>query len=138
MTDRAIYITRSDMDRLRDLIEGVRAYNPKPNPNLDKLEKELDRAKVVSPSKLPEGVVTMNSRVRVLDIDSTAEATYTIVFPGQSKIADSRISILAPIGTALLGYRVGDIVEWETPSGLKRLKIEGVLFQPDAGEDKSP
>lgn len=137
MTDKVIYISKSDMNRLRDLVEGVRAYNPKPNPNLDKLEKELNRAKVVSPKKVPKDVITMNSQVRVLDIDSKEEATYIIVFPAQAKIADNKISILAPIGMALLGYRVGDIVEWEVPSGLKRLRIEEILCQSESKGNNS-
>ncbi|MBU0482835.1 MAG: nucleoside diphosphate kinase regulator [Proteobacteria bacterium] len=135
MENRAIYITKPDMNRLRGLIEGIRAYNPKPNANLDKLEKELDRAKLVTPKKVPKDVITMNSQVRVLDIDSCEDSTYTIVFPAQANIAYNKISILAPIGTALLGYRVGDIVEWEVPSGLKRLKIEETLYQPEAAGD---
>lgn len=135
MANKAIYITKADMNRLKDLIEGIRAYNPKPNANLDKLEKELDRARVVSPKKVPHDVITMNSRIRVLDIDSCEDATYTIVFPAQANIAENKISILAPIGTALLGYRVGDVVDWEVPSGLKRLKIVEILYQPEAAGD---
>ncbi len=137
MTVKAIYVTKADMDRLRDLIEGIRAYNPKPNANLDKLEKELDRARVVSPKKIPREVITMNSQVRFRDIDSSEDSTYTIVFPGQANIAENKISILAPIGTALLGYRVGDVVEWAVPSGLKRLRIEEILYQPEAAGNDS-
>lgn len=135
MANRVIYITKPDMNRLRDLIAGIRAYNPKPNANLDKLEKELDRAELVNPKKVPKDVITMNSQVRVLDIESCEESTYTIVFPSEANIANNKISILAPIGTALLGYRVGDVVEWEVPSGLKRLKIERILYQPEAAGD---
>ena len=132
MSSRTIYITKPDMQKLRALIAGVQAGSPKPKTNLEKLEKELDRAKLVSPQKIPKDVITMNSRVRVLDIESGEESTYTIVFPSEANITSNKISILAPIGTALLGYRVGDIVDWEVPSGLKRLKIVETLYQPEA------
>jgi regulator of nucleoside diphosphate kinase len=129
---KKIYITKTDLEKLRALIAGIHASDPKTQTNLDKLEKELDRAKVVSPQKVPKDVVTMNSQVRIFDSDSYSEATYTIVYPAQAKITDNKISILAPLGTALLGYRVGDIVEWEVPSGLKHFKIQEILYQPEA------
>jgi regulator of nucleoside diphosphate kinase len=62
---------------------------------------------------------------------------YTIVFPPEADTAQQRISVLAPIGTALIGYRVGDVIEWSTPGGGRRLRIETVLFQPEAGERAS-
>jgi len=136
-TMKKIYITKTDLEKLRALIAGIHASDPKTRINLDKLEKELDRAKVVSPQKVPKDVVTMNSQVRIFDSDSYSEATYTIVFPAQAKIADNKISILAPIGTALLGYRVGNVVEWEVPSGLKRLRIEEILCQSESKGNNS-
>jgi regulator of nucleoside diphosphate kinase len=132
MSRQGIYITKSNLKELRALIEGVQRSGLKEQSNLNKLEKELDRAKVVAPGRLSPDVVTMNSQVRVLDIASNNEAVYTIVFPGQARIEDRKISILAPLGTALLGYRVGDVVEWEVPSGVKHFKIQEVLHQPEA------
>jgi len=120
------------MCRLRALIAGVQAGSPKPKTNLEKLEKELDRAKLVNSQKIPGDVITMNSRVRVCDMESGEESIYTVVFPSEVDITNNKISILAPIGTALLEYRVGDIVDWEVPSGLKRLKIVETLYQPEA------
>jgi regulator of nucleoside diphosphate kinase len=133
MSSRVIYITKPDMQKLRALIAGVQAVNPKRN--LEILENELNRAKVVSQKKIPADAVTMNSTVRVLDVGSDEASTYTIVFPAEADIASHKISILAPIGTALLGYRAGDVVEWEVPSGLKRLKIIETLYQPEAAGD---
>jgi regulator of nucleoside diphosphate kinase len=118
MSSRMIYVTKPDMQKLRALIAGVQASSVKTRTNLDELEKELNRAKLVNPKKVPKDVITMNSQVRVLDIESCEESTYTIVFPSEANIANNKISILAPIGTALLGYRVGDVVDWEVPSGL--------------------
>jgi len=123
------------MQKLRALIAGVQASSSRTKATLDKLEEELNRAKVVNPQKVPKDVVTMNSQVRIRDIDSSEESTYTIVFPSEANVANNRISILAPIGTALLGYRVGDVVDWEVPSGLKRLEIVETLYQPEAAGD---
>jgi regulator of nucleoside diphosphate kinase len=74
----------------------------------------------------------MHSMVRVVDLDTGARKVYTLVFPAEADIEKNRISVLAPIGTALIGYRAGDRVEWRTPGGTKRLQIEKVLFQPEA------
>ena len=135
MRSRRIYITKPDMQKLRALIAGVQASSSRTKATLDKLEEELNRAQVVNPQKVPKDVVTMNSQVRIRDIDSSEESTYTIVFPSEANVANNRISILAPIGTALLGYRVGDVVDWEVPSGLKRLEIVETLYQPEAAGD---
>jgi regulator of nucleoside diphosphate kinase len=60
---------------------------------------------------------------------------YSLVFPQEADASEGRISILAPVGTAMIGYRVGDVIEWEVPSGLRRLKVEDVLYQPEASGD---
>lgn len=132
MSNQGIYITKANLKELKALIAGVQGSAFKTQSNLDKLEKELNRAKVVTPGRLSRDVVTMNSQVRVLDIASNSEAVYTIVFPAQARIEDGKISILAPLATALLGYRVGDVVEWEVPSGVKHFKIQEILYQPEA------
>nr|HPG72407.1 GreA/GreB family elongation factor [Syntrophales bacterium] len=64
--------------------------------------------------------------------ESGEETTYTLVCPADARIEENRISVLSAIGTALIGYRVGDVIEWKVPSGLKRLKVEGILYQPEA------
>ena len=132
MAQRVIYITRPDMEKLRKLIDGVRENAAKPTANLDSLERELNRAKVVASRKIPKDIITMNSVVRLQDLASEEESTYTLVFPAQANVGDNKISILAPIGTALIGYGVGDIIEWQVPSGMRRLKVQEVLYQPEA------
>lgn len=132
MSVRQIWITTFDLERLSSLIDGVRATGSQKKAYLDHLEKELERAKVVAPEKIPEDVITMNSAVSVRDLESGEETTYTLVFPGETRIEENRISVLSAIGTALIGYRVGDVIEWKVPSGMKRLKVEGILYQPEA------
>jgi regulator of nucleoside diphosphate kinase len=84
---------------------------------------------------MPEDVVTMNSRVRIKDLNSGEEMTLTLVFPAEANFDQGRVSIMAPIGTALIGCRAGDTVEWEVPSGTRKFKIEAVIYQPEAAGD---
>lgn len=132
MSERQIWISTFDLERLSSLIDGVRATGPQKKTYLGQLEKELERARVVDPEKIPGDVITMNSVVRIRDLESGEETDYTLVFPSDARIEENRISILSAIGTALIGYRVGDVIEWKVPSGLKRLKVEGILYQPEA------
>jgi regulator of nucleoside diphosphate kinase len=98
---------------------------------LDMLEQELDRAEIVEPEAIPRDVVTMNSEVRLKDLDSSDTRVYRLIFPTQSRTTHS-ISVLAPIGTAMLGYRVGDVIEWPVPKGIRRLQVLEVIYQPEA------
>jgi regulator of nucleoside diphosphate kinase len=132
MRDR-IYITADDAERLSRLIAGRRGATSAEREYLDMLEQELDRAEVVEADAIPSDVVTMNSEVRVKDLDSGETRSYRLIFPTQAR-SENSISVLAPIGTAILGYRVGDIIEWLVPKGLRRLKVLEVSYQPeDAG-----
>ena len=130
--DREIVVTEFDQNRLRHLLEGFRRWNARDRVHVDHLEAELDRADVVPSEDVPFNVVTMNSEVAVRDLDSNEETTFALVFPSEADVNRQRISILAPIGTAVLGYRVGDTIDWKVPGGTRRLKIERVLFQPEA------
>jgi regulator of nucleoside diphosphate kinase len=132
MLDREIVVTEFDQTRLRNLLEGVRRWNARDRTHVDHLEAELDRADVVLPVDVPFDVVTMNSEVAVRDMDSNEQMTFAVVFPSDADINRQRISVLAPMGTAVLGYRVGDTIDWKVPGRTRRLKIERVLFQPEA------
>ena len=129
---RHIVITRDDMARLRELVRQGRKASRWDQTHLAELDQELDRADIIGAEDLSPDVVTMHSTVRVLDVDTGASRVYTLVFPAEADIDKQRISVLAPIGTALIGYRAGDGVEWDTPGGTKYLQIEEVLFQPEA------
>jgi regulator of nucleoside diphosphate kinase len=132
ITGRRILITEDDMARLRELVRQGRAAARRDQDHLAGLDQELDRAEVIATGDLSPDVVTMHSTVRVRDLDSGTSVVYTLVFPVDADIEKKRISVLAPIGTALIGYRAGDLLEWPTPGGTKRLHIEEVLFQPEA------
>ena len=132
MKTKKILLTDADCERLQWLIGSSRVQCHRDAERLDELENELKRATVVKSCKVPPDVVTMNSRVRIRELNSGRELTYQIVFPKDADMAENRISILAPIGTALLGYRVGTTVEWRVPSGLRRFQILDVEYQPEA------
>jgi regulator of nucleoside diphosphate kinase len=132
---RTIYITEYDMERLSDLLEEAKRIERNNNQYLNQLEQELARAQVVRPTDVPGDVITMNSTVSLRDLDADEEMTVTLVFPQDADIAQSKISVLAPIGTAMLGYRVGDIFTWQVPDGVRRLQVEKILYQPEAAGD---
>jgi regulator of nucleoside diphosphate kinase len=98
---------------------------------------ELQRAVVVPASEIPPDVITMNSRARLLDLDQLTTLELTVVYPEDADFAEGRISVVAPIGAAMLGYRVGDEIEWVVPSGPRRLRVEAILYQPEAAGDFS-
>lgn len=127
---RTIYITRSDMTRLRTLIAAAKDTRD----DLSSLRAELDHAHVVDPGDIPADVITMNSQARLRDLEDGEVTTYTLVFPENANIEQHRISVLAPIGTAMLGQREGDEFEWEVPAGQVRLKVAKVLYQPEAAK----
>ena len=135
MTRRTIHVTEYDMQRLRKLLEGTQRWNQKDRAYLEHLEDELDRAVTIPSEKIPPNAVTMNSQMRVKDLDTEKEMEIQLVFPSEADFERGKISILAPIGTALIGYRAGDTVEWRVPSGTRRLKIEDVTYQPEAAGD---
>lgn len=132
MLEKQIWITSFDIERLSSIIESSKTAGHQKKLYLKQLDQELEKARVVSPHDIPRDVITMNSIVRVRDLGSGEKKDYTLVFPSDARIEEGKISILSAIGTALIGYRVGDVVEWQVPSGLKRLKIEKILYQPES------
>lgn len=128
MSETPIVVTNLDRKRLAVVATGE-GHDPR---DVADLLGELDRAEVVPAEQVAPDVVTMNSRVRLLDLADGSHHEYTLVYPGAADFAAGRISVLAPVGTALLGYRVGDEIAWPVPGGERRLRIEEVLYQPEA------
>lgn len=149
MRNKSIFITDYDMERLSELLTAqkiLQRYPPDPlcpfvekgfnhrRDELQGLEAELDQARMVASRDVPEDLVTMNSRVRFIDLDTGEEMVCSLVFPDEADIDQNKVSVLAPIGTALLGYRAGETLELTVPTGLRRLKIIEILYQPEAGD----
>jgi len=135
MSNKPIQITEFDLRRLQQLLEEASHTNFRGREDLADLNAELARAKIVAPETVSHNVITMNSTVVLLDLETGDEETYTLVFPETADIAAGRISVLAPIGTAMLGYEVGDTFEWVVPAGRRRLQIKEILYQPEAAGD---
>jgi len=135
MSNKPIQITEFDLRRLQQLLEEASHTNFRGREDLADLNAELARAKIVAPETVSHNVITMNSTVVLLDLETGDEETYTLVFPETADIAAGRISVLAPIGTAMLGYEVGDTFEWAVPAGTRRLQIKEIIYQPEAAGD---
>lgn len=123
-------IADNDYERLLRLVNS-RRHSGHDAESLEVLEQELERAIIVNGGELPDNVVTMNSHVQVKDLDRNHELSYQIVFPADANAGKNRVSVLAPLGTGLLGYRTGDVVEWPVPSGMRRLQIIAVKHEPE-------
>ena len=130
-----IQVTTFDMNRLFAMIEQLRKTGFRETANLEKLEEELARSDEVAPSEVAADVVTMNSRVRLQDEASGQTLECNLVFPSEADASANRISIVAPLGTAILGYRVGDTVTWPMPGGERQYKIVEIAYQPEAAGD---
>ena len=130
-----IHITTQDKQRLEDLLSEVQACDPRKRGDLNGLLEELDRAVIVDPRNMPGDVITMNSRAEMRDLDSGETVAFTLVFPSEANIDEEKISVLAPIGAGMLGYRIGDQFEWKVPGGLRRMKVTKVHYQPEAAGD---
>ncbi len=124
-------MTEFDVRRLEALCDRIRRQvRPPSTPSA--LERELERARLVKPETVPATVVTMNSDVEVMDLDTKERRRVTLVFPSMAAIDAGRISVLAPLGTALLGSSEGSEIEWGTPRGARRLQVARVVYQPEA------
>lgn len=123
-----IYITKADYDKLIDLLK-----NKYPREDADLvLLSELTRARIVRSEEIPEDIITMNTQVDLIDTETGSGMRLWLVFPKDANLSEGKISVLSPVGCALLGTRVGDDVELRTPAGVKVLKVEKILFQPEA------
>jgi regulator of nucleoside diphosphate kinase len=122
----AIFVAEGDARRLAFLLSDGRDTGRHDLAHLRELRAELERAIIVAPGEIPAGVVTMYSAVTVRDLTGDSRREITLVYPHEANPATGRVSVLAPLGTALLGYRQGDEVEWLMPGGIRRLRIETV------------
>jgi regulator of nucleoside diphosphate kinase len=129
----SLTITRLDLQRLQHLLDSLDDFGP----GAVALQAELDRADVVGHDEVPAGVVTMNSRVHCREESSGKDYHLTLVYP-QDAGGDGKVSILAPVGSALLGLSVGQHIDWTAPSGkVLTLTLLAVEYQPQAAGEYS-
>jgi regulator of nucleoside diphosphate kinase len=131
----SIYVTSQDKQRLEDLLMEIEVSDSRKHGDLKALTEELRRAVIVDSKDVPSDVITMNSRAEILDLESGETVAFTLVFPSEANIDEEKISVLAPIGAGMLGYRVGDDFEWNVPGGVRRMKVMEVDYQPEAAGD---
>lgn len=125
-----IYVTERDFDTLFHLLDSPQTRGL---PGMDALRQELDRAHVVAADKVPVDVITMNSTVRFEDESAGTAHQLTLVYPRDADGSGNKVSITAPVGSALIGLSVGQSIEWQVPGGRKiRLKVLEVTHQPEA------
>jgi len=129
-TGESILVTEQDFERLALLI--IHSHGP----NALALEEELGRAEVVGQKEIPGDVVTMNSVVTFVSKDTNKETEIRLVYPKDADVTKGHVSVLAPVGVALLGLRVGQSIDWPMPNGQSRqLTVTGIKYQPEAQGD---
>lgn len=121
------------MERLRELVLVARSCSELDQDSLKGLQSELDCASIVSTQAVSSDVITMHSQARIQDIATAEERTFTLVYPRGVDLERGRVSVMTPLGMALLGCRVGDSINWPLPDGsVRQLKIIEVAYQPEA------
>lgn len=115
-----LIISKKDFDILK---EHLKLSTTLSEFNKQKLEKELNDAKVLPDDKLPADVVRLESFVKIESVDNNKSFSFQLVMPAEANMKKQKLSVFAPIGIALLGYQTGAIVEWEMPDGVKKFKI---------------
>jgi len=129
----SIVVSSRDLARLEALLESPALSR---HPAAIALSAELGRAQVLPPEQMPPGVVTMHSRVDCIDERHDEPHTLTLVYPHEADVERSRVSVLAPVGSALLGLSVGQTIDWQAPGGRPlRLRVRAVHYQPEAAGD---
>jgi len=132
MKARNIILSSLDYARLCDLLITAKQFGVAKSALLDALEGELGRAKIVAPQDIPPYVVTMNTCVHLIDTNTGEEFQYTLVFPSDANSKKGKLSILSDLGVAIIGFSVGDTIEWEFPEGTRNIRVNMIYFQPEA------
>ncbi|MEG1211872.1 MAG: nucleoside diphosphate kinase regulator [Leclercia sp.] len=130
MSRPTIIINELDAARIDRLLEQPAFASL---PVADALNAELDRAQMCAPQDMPSDVVTMNSQVKFRDLTNGEVRTRTLVYPAQMTDSSTQLSVLAPVGAALIGLRTGDTIHWELPGGIAtHLEVMELIWQPEA------
>ncbi len=124
-------ITSLDEHLLRQFLIGA-AAGSLDQEHLESLEERLETARIVDPASIPADIVTIDSCVRIQDLSTEEESSYTLVMPHKANMSRGAIAITAPLGRAMLGRKRGDILQFKTPGGLRRVRVVEILYQPEA------
>lgn len=132
---KELILNRLDYARIKKCIKDAKQFNSISNSEAEKLLNELDAAKIVEPDAIPSNVVTMNSIVKLSFLNNDKQIQFQIVYPDQANLKENKISIFSPIATALIGYKAKDEIEWLVPAGLTRIRVDEIVYQPEAAGD---
>ncbi|HNW72756.1 MAG: nucleoside diphosphate kinase regulator [Bacteroidales bacterium] len=132
---KKIILNRLDYLRIKKRIEDAQKLRSIAGSEAESLLNELESASIMEPGDIPPDVVTMNSVVRISFSGTEKRVQFQVVYPDQANFKENKISIFSPIATALIGYRIGDEIEWVVPGGLTKIKIEDIIYQPEAAGD---
>ncbi len=130
-----IIINRLDYARIKKCINDAKQFKSITSIEADNLLKELDSAKIMEPESIPSNVVTMNSIAKITFLSNDKQVQFQIVYPDKANLKENKISIFSPIATSLIGYKVNDEIEWIVPGGLTKIRIDEIIYQPEATGD---
>ena len=130
-----VIITKQDFNKIHRSITEAKARNSIKKEEAEKLLNELHSAKIVESEEIPADVVTMNSVVKIHFENNRTTTEFKIVYPDQADIKAKKISIFSPVASALIGYRVKDEIDWLVPSGMTKIIIDEIIYQPEAAGD---
>ncbi len=132
-----LIVNSLDYSRIKKCISDAKQFKSINEGEAAKLMNELNSAKIVKPEAIPSDVVTMNSIVKLSFLNNNKQVEFQIVYPEQANLKENKISIFSPIATALIGYKIADEIEWIVPAGLTKIRIDGIVYQPEAAGDYS-
>ena len=132
-----LIINSLDYSRIKKCIGDAKQFRSINEGEATKLMAELDSAKIVKPESMPSNVVTMNSIVKLSFLNNNKQVQFQIVYPEKADLKENKISIFSPIATALIGYKIADEIEWIVPAGLTKIRIDEIIYQPEAAGDYS-
>lgn len=127
-----IILSSLDYERIYSSINKAEESKSISEQEAQSLAGELEKAKIVEPQEMPEDIVTMNSKVKITFVKTGKQMELQIVYPQDADINQNLISIFSPIAAALIGYKVGDTIEWIVPSGPTSIKIDEITYQPES------
>ena len=130
-----IIMNRLDYSRILKCIDDAKNLKTINVDEAEKLLNELNSATIVDPHEVPVDVVTMNSIVKIRFVNTNKQVQFRIVYPDEANVRENKISIFSPVATALIGYKVNDEIEWIVPSGMTKIRIEEIIYQPEAAGD---
>lgn len=130
-----LLLNRLDHARITKSVNDARQSKSINPSEADKLLRELASAKILEPEAMPPDVVTMNTIVKLSFLNNSRQVQFQIVYPEQADYTQNKISIFSPIATALIGYKVGDEIQWIVPAGITNIRIDEIIYQPEAAGD---